>query len=560
MELSRARELAVARASARRRARQLAEEANAPGFGESLGAGVLQGGADVLGTVARVGDAAAQAVTGESPTERILGLPPQQIMQQQNQQFDDRFGDSTAATVGRIGGQLTTTLPVMAGAGAAARGASRIAPALAPTVDFLSGAGGVSSRLAAGGLQGGSVAGLSSGASESPAKDVAFGTALGAGGMGTFLGARGLGRLTRNAVLPRVSPEAAALAGNAADRGIPINAAQLSNSPSLRLADSVTRRVPFSGAAQHLDDQQAAFNRAVGRVIGVSDDKITQDVFSRAKSATSKEFERLTARNALPISDDLAKGLTAIKGDAIRFGADDTARAVARLVDDEIAGKTVNGMLPGRAYQAVDSLIGRLTKTGGEKAQYLGQVRERLRIAMDDAISPEDVSAWRAARQRWRDLKTIEPLVAKDTVEGNISPALLQGRITADRAGKAAHASGRTGELGELAQIGQRFLKDTVPNSGTADRAALMGLLGGAPIAAAVDPTLGAAAAGVVGGSRLTQALLNNPRYRDLLLARTLKAGATSDPAAQTGVKSLANRLAPYGVPISIAPAMGGFR
>lgn len=35
------------------------------------------------------------------------------------------------------------------------------------------------------------------------------------------------------------------------------------------------------------------------------------------------------------------------------------------------------------------------------------------------------------------------------------------------------------GEIGDLARIGQQFLKDKVQNSGTPERAAVLGILGG---------------------------------------------------------------------------------
>jgi hypothetical protein len=99
---------------------------------------------------------------------------------------------------------------------------------------------------------------------------------------------------------------------------------------------------------------------------------------------------------------------------------------------------------------------------------------------MENSLSGEDSAAWSTLNQQYRNLKTIEPLVAKDAYNGNISPSALLGRVGSTKAGKAALARDNAGDLGTLAAIGQNFIKDTIPNSGTPSRALGFGLLGGA--------------------------------------------------------------------------------
>lgn len=339
--------------------------------------------------------------------------------------------------------------------------------------------------------------------------NAATGAALGAGGqvVGSAIGA--VGRGASNAIAPEVK----ALAARAEQLGIPINAAQLGDSKFIKTVQSALERLPFTGAGKAREAQQEAFNRAVSRTFGEDVGRITDDVYAGAKTRIGQQFNDLTARNALNGNDPtLLANLAGVTDDARRFATDDTAKAVSAIVDEFLGKADAAGQIPGRAYQALDSQIGQLTKSGGEKALYLGKVREALRNAMDGSISAADRDAWQLARSQYKNLKTVRDLVAKDAVDGNIAPGLLRGRVTASQAGKEALASGRAGDLGDLANIGSRFLRDPIPDSGTAQRQLVNGLLlGGGGAGLAFDPqsTIAAALlAGTVG--RGTNAALNS--------------------------------------------------
>jgi hypothetical protein len=327
--------------------------------------------------------------------------------------------------------------------------------------------------------------------------------------------------------LSDASPEAVALAQKAVDAGIPLKASQIADSKVGKLIDSVTGQVPFSGAQKFQNTQQEAFNRAVGQTFGADSPKITSQVFAQAKQALNNEFERLTSQNNLALTPQVLQKLQAVaKNAGDYYGGDAQAvvnRAIKRVID-----QSQSGVLPGKAYQSIDSEIGRAAASGGEKSVPLGDLREALRDAMDQSIRPEDASAWANARTQWRDLKTVEPLVAADNVEGNISPAKLLGRVTANGAGKSAMAAGRRGDLGDLAAIGQRFIKDRVPDSGTAQRLVAgkaLGALGafgtGLGAGSLLTPMAGLGAAGtVVGASRLAQRALSSEALVNALLGR----------------------------------------
>lgn len=223
----------------------------------------------------------------------------------------------------------------------------------------------------------------------------------------------------------------------------------------------------------------------------------------------------------MDLTDAKAK-LDGVLQDAKQTGSDDSIRAVSNLID-RIGEQAPGDKLSGQAFQSVQSQLGQIARSGGEKGNYAGRLRSILSEALDGSISPADKEAWRTANSQYANLKTIRDLVTKDQIKGDVSPAALLGRVTATGAKKEAVASGRGGDLAELASIGQQFLKDGIPNSGTPERAVGTLLLGGAGWAHLPS------AAGIVGSSRAFQGINSSPQ----VLAMILK-----DPSIDDAVKS----------------------
>ena len=352
-------------------------------------------------------------------------------------------------------------------------------------------------------------------------------------------------------MLGKPSQEAAQLGQRAIDAGIPLKASQVSPSKVAKLVDSVTGQVPFSGAQGFQNTQQRAFNRAVGRTIGADSDAITADVFARAKNKASNGFNAMWRQNSLDLTPDVLKRVVSVVNDAAALGGQDVGGAMGSILD-RLAKQGASGVLPGRAFQSIDSQLGQMAAMGGEKAHYAGQMQEALRDAMQSGL-PKDAAARLAQlRETWKNIKTIEPLVAKDGVEGNISPAQLMGRVASNGSGKAAMASGRRGDLGDLANIGQRFLKSQIPDSGTAQRVfagkalGSAGSIGGGLAAGSLLGPLGGllTVGGAVGGSRLAQAVLKNPALVGSLIGRRSPSEInrllmlSADPTAQGVMQS----------------------
>jgi hypothetical protein len=197
-----------------------------------------------------------------------------------------------------------------------------------------------------------------------------------------------------------------------------------------------------------------------------------------------------------------------ISEDASSSATPDNARIVQNQIDNLLA-KSKDGVVPGTAYREFDTALGRQMKTqDGDRKHYLGQIRDAVRNAMDRSISPADQAAWKAARGKYKNMKTVQGLLEKAPT-GELNPTLLMGAV---RAANKDMAYGGGGALADLARIGQQFLKDPVANSGTAERLGVMGLLGAGT---AINPVMALKAA--LTGRGLNQAI-NSPASGRLAL------------------------------------------
>jgi len=353
-----------------------------------------------------------------------------------------------------------------------------------------------------------------------------------------------------------ITPQALALAARAKELGIPVNAAQLGDSKFLKTLASSLEQMPFTGGAKSAAAQRTAFTNAVGKTFGEDADKLTPEVYAAAKARLGTQFNELAARNNLDVTPALKTKLAGIAAEAEGTAADDTKRAVANIIgrtteQAETKGGAVPAQmssvlgadgqpfvkvaasstpattkLPGATYSSIDSELSNIIKAGGEKGLYAKRMQEAIRNAMDDSISPADQALWTETRTQYKNLKAVRNTVAKDMGNGDVPPSQLMNALTSTDAGKEAMAMGKRGALGEIGQIGKQFVRDSVPNSGTAQRAMAMGLIGGGGYAFGADPTT--IAGMMVGGAtagRMINKVLNSPKTIEALGKQGLTIG-----------------------------------
>jgi hypothetical protein len=346
-------------------------------------------------------------------------------------------------------------------------------------------------------------------------------------------------------LMAKPSPEVSRLAQVAADNGIPLKASQVSPSQIAKHVDSVSAQVPFSGAGTFQDQQRQAFNRAVSKTIGEDAPKLTSDVMERAKQRIGASYDDLAQRVQTKVTPQVQQQLDDILTNAKQFGNDDSIKAVNSALE-RVAQQTTGGVLPGPAFKSLDSQLGQIAANGGEKGNYAKQLRGVLREAFSNSAGPEDAAQMKLANQQYANLKTIEPLIAKDSVSGNVSPQALLGRVAANKAGKSAMAFGRRGDLGDLANIGKQFMGEA-KDSGTAVRNQVFsglktgGKIGAGLLAGSVVglPSAILGSLGTVKTARSIQKLMQNPALLDQLLGKTPKSQLSrlmllsADPSAQ---------------------------
>lgn len=332
-------------------------------------------------------------------------------------------------------------------------------------------------------------------------------------------GAKAVGTAAAKA-LPEVDAETAALAREAHGMGFRLTPDQVMGNKYAKAIGEAAGSVPLSGS--NFKYNQGVFDKQLVNMVGGEGEKLTRKTFNAAMSKSGKAIEDITSSHDVPFSEDLVNKLANHVEEAQKFQTGDVEKVVRSYVD-ELEKKSVNGVLPGKAFRAINTkLKNQIRNTqNGDLRNALGGLQEDLLDSFTPTLNPEELTAYNNARRQYAVGKTLEPLVAKAPT-GEVSPALLLGAVTRTQAGKSAAARGAAGDLGKLADIGQRFLKGQ-PSSGTAERmfaqgipAALGGLVGagaaGAPGAAlGLAGTLGAANLYNRAGPALTERMISRP-------------------------------------------------
>lgn len=339
-----------------------------------------------------------------------------------------------------------------------------------------------------------------------------------------------------NKLLGTMDPRSAALAQAASDRGIKLGIGQMSSNPTVRMLDSVVNKIPGSGGAAVKEGQAAAFNRSVAQTFGENAERITPEVMANARDRIGQAFDSVAARTpTIPADPQFVNSLKQTLSDAGSVLPANEVEPLTNQVRNIISAIDPNsGAFSGQTYQALTRkgapLDRALSSPDPNIRHYAGQIRDALDDAMQRAAPTDAAADLQQARSQWRNMRTVEDLVAK-APEGNISPALLQGRVNANNKGTYGAAYGGGGDLKELANIGQRFLKEP-GSSNTAERSMLINMLtgmGGAGTSLMTGQapltTLGSAVALPLATSiaaRGTNALLQNNALAQALIARGL--------------------------------------
>lgn len=480
------------------------------------------------------------------------------------QQYNAKNKGNIASDLGRFGGQVGITAPILGGFGLAGNAIARSTPALAPAMEFLGGAAGKggsllrgSSLFANGALQGGGATALTSSTSDRPFLDQVGEGAL-IGGIANPL-LHGIGSSLAARFNPQIAPVAGAvdnknivdLARKADKFNLGLDATQLRGATDPRFAIRGQKLInaPGSGFAENARAQPMKGTHAIGSTFGLTPADmphgLTAPVMETAKDRLGIAINDVRSRQTLdkkgvsqlmvdltnPILGARAGGLTTEGIKALK----DTVTNIKALTRD-------TGTLTGKQYQ---SFIGHgsdfdnlLNSSDPTLRRYAGQLKEVLDKAVNKTSSSEDNSKLKGLLLKYKNMMTVAPLVNQHP-NGLIPLSELQNAV--NNRFELRPFRGKQTPLEDLAQIGQTF-----PNYGAIpDKAKLswknianmhsgigagVGLLGEqlfhsggwAPTAVA---GAGGAALGLTVGRRVSNAvtgkLENNAFLRNKLLENT---------------------------------------
>lgn len=378
-------------------------------------------------------------------------------------------------------------------------------------------------------------------------------TVVGGGlGAGAQLVGNVAGRMIRP-VRSSLNPEQERLAGVAGQEGIPLSAAQQTGSKPLSIIDSIFENLPFTAGSQAAQKQaqQGAYNAAVLRKSGTPGELATPDVLVGQKKALGKTFEDIASRNSIDFNHGVKPGvtvtdeLTNVVTEAGRRLTPDKAGVISRAVDDMLTQVDHAGRMAGTNYQGWRETLGRMAKGNDSEAHFASELKKVLDRAFSSQVSGADAEAWKTASRQYGNIKTTANAMGGAGVAptaGNISPAQLSSAV-ASQVSREGKALGR-GELNDLVRVGQQFIREPIPNSGTAQRMLYQSLLtggaGGAAYAAGNDPKagLGAAAIGLLSPKGI-QMLMQSQAGREYLTKGILAMRPGQQGALNAGARGI---------------------
>lgn len=446
-----------------------------------LGIGAVRGAKDVLDTGAHGLGNVAEFIADKTLPENLAakvrnsveGAKLSDLVARQDFDKNYPFSDTlipNASDVGRFGGQVAATLPIMPAR--AFEGISTLMNA-APTVLSTGGkvAAPILNRIAAAGAQGaagGSIfnAATSSANDKSLAENVGEGAISGAVGGPIITGAAGLGSKLASKVAGTISPERANLARRASQFGIDLDAGQVSESPFWKKFNQVSGWLPGSGAGKASSKQLGQFSKAISNTFGENTPNLTPQLLNSAKKRIGNDYETVARNTTINADQQLAHNLAQVYDEARTTLGKDQFERFDKIMQNQIFHKFQNGKgtLSGEGWQATRHINSPFSRAMNGSDTDLGKYLKDAKGAMDAAFNrsaPQDMQGLlQQANRQYKAMKTVKDIADKDP-EGLVNPLLLMQKVNKAPGGRLG-----AGDLNDLAEIGRAFFKQP-SDSGT---------------------------------------------------------------------------------------------
>lgn len=461
---------------------------------------------------------------------QLFGITDEDAIEQ-SRELDAPLMETGAGLGGNVAGQILAAL----GGGSALRGLGAAGQALGAmrAGRTLSGAG--TALTAPSSYKAAIGSGAALGAvqptvgDESRLQNLALGGAAGAGGQ---LLANVAGKIIRPTA--GLSETDKALAQSLEQKGVSLDALDLTESKPLKTLESVFENIPFTAgkATERATNRMKSYTRAALRTMGEDADEVTPELLESASKRIGSRFNELVQDTPINADAQFFADIKAIIGSAEKLPKSLQPKGSKGALNDLLgmekflqAGQ--QPQITPETYQLIRSALSKkalgMKMNNPQGAAEIGKVQSALDSLVERNLGGDKLTAWKDARRQWRNFKILEK--AADSNQQVLSSGMFRPNDLARASrsvGKEKVVRGKS-ELAQLAREGAKFANVT-PDSGTAQRMMLQGLvtggLGGLGLGAGVDPAL--LAAGIASPMALQRALYSPA-------ARSYLTGAAAD-------------------------------
>lgn len=298
--------------------------------------------------------------------------------------------------------------------------------------------------------------------------------------------------------------------------------------------------------------QAATFNRALAPIgeelpAGMAG----RDAINYTEGLLKQRYDDVLNRiGAIPADQTFGAKLSSLGQMVNRAMLSPDAKAKFSTVLNDVQSGFQNGALTSDGYKTLESALGadirKLTSSqdiyDGRLAPAVKQLQQELRdlLQRQAGQSADELSA---VNTGWANFKRVQRAASTLGAEdGQFTPAQFQSAVRAMDKSKDKGAFARGGALGQdLGDAGKAVLTNTVPNSGTVDRAMNIGGL----IAAATNPKL---LLGPIAGAGLYLSPIQ----------RALVSAASSRPAAAQPAAEALRKASPMFLPAALQLGLQG--
>lgn len=460
----------------------------------------------------------------------------------------DIENNQLAGEIGRIGGQILTTAPMMpVKAINAIQGAVKALPSInvagqqvaAPLINRLIGAtaaGGIGGAVFGAATSGGNEKSLNENIAENSITGALAGPVL----TSVVSGAGTLG----NKLLGSVSNNAARLAERAKQLGIDITVPQMTSGKFLKKYDQISGQLPFSGAETQEAKQLSQFARAISRTFGEDTDELSSALLKSAKGKAGINYEKVAANTEMNMSQTLKQDILKVWNDAKEvLEPQEMEKLGKRILSIKDKIDPVTGKMTGEAWQAmrrINEPLSLLAKSNNNLGYFAKQLRNVMDAEFNRSAPANMQDLLKLTNKQYKSIKTIEKLVEGST-DGFIPPLRLMQAVMKAPGGKSG-----AGKLGEIADIGRQFLR-MPSDSGTPQGILVNKLLSPATTLAATVQAYGTLPA-LIHPLESATIIASNPLIRKGLNSKSLRDAVINQSKGKTygATKRLADVVAPY--------------